>query len=258
MLTVGDATLSAWLAGFFWPLLRVGALFSVAPILGYKQPPVRLRLGLAVLIVLLIQPLIPPAPVVDVFSARAFTMLTQQLLIGLLMGFILQIAFAALSFGGQAIAFGMGLGFANMVDPQNGIQVPVISAFFTLLATLLFLLFNGHLILIEILARSFTSVPIGSSAIGPQHFMSVVKWGSEIFAAGLLMALPVIAALLLVNIGMGVITRAAPQMNIFAIGFPITILLGLALLWLTLPSIFDGFVLLLGRGFDLIQQLLGI
>jgi len=257
-LTVTDADLSTWLAGFFWPLVRVGALFSVAPVLGYKQPPARLRIGLAVLIVLLIQPSIPPPPVVDLFSASALMILIQQLLIGLLMGFLLSIAFGALTFAGQAIAFGMGLGFANMVDPQNGIQVPVISAFFTLLATLAFLIFDGHLILIELIARSFHSLPVGENGLGAHTFMAVVQWGKEIFAGGLLMALPVIAALLLVNIGMGVITRAAPQMNLFAIGFPITILLGLALLWVTLPNLLDGFLLLVDRGFDLLRQLFSL
>ncbi len=258
MLSVTDIELSRWLAGFFWPLIRVGALFSVAPVLGYKQAPARLRIGLAVLIVLLVQPLIPAPPVVDVFSPGAFLILLQQLLIGLLMGVVLNVAFAALAFGGQAIAFGMGLGFANMVDPQNGIQVPVISAFFTLLATLMFLLFDGHLVLIELIVQSFQAMPVGDSLLAPARFHAVVVWGSQIFAAGLLMALPVIAALLLTNIGMGVITRAAPQMNIFAIGFPITILLGLALLWVTLPEVMDGFILLVDRGFDLIRQLLGI
>jgi flagellar biosynthetic protein FliR len=174
------------------------------------------------------------------------------------MGFILQMVFAALIFGGQVIAYSMGLGFASMVDPQNGVQVPVISQFYLILATLLFLILNGHLVLIETLAQSFHTFPVAMTGLSQNGLSEIVGWASRMFTAGLLMALPVVAALLLVNLGMGVIGRAAPQLNIFAVGFPMSILIGFMLIWITLPDVMGNFSELLDEGLSFTQQLLRI
>ncbi len=236
-----DAQLQQWLADFFWPLVRVGAALMAAPVFSVRQVPVRYRVALAVLITLLIQPMIPPSPVVDVFGASGFLIALQQIGIGAMMGFVVQLAFNALIFGGQVMAYSMGLGFANMMDPINGVQVPVVSQYWLILAMLAFLLGNGHLLLLGSVAQSFQILPVAVDGLGRAGLWGVVAWSSRLFAAGLLMALPVIIALLLINIGMGVVSRAAPQLNIFAIGFPITLLMGFILIWVTLPQVMSGF-----------------
>ena len=236
-----DAQLQQWLADFFWPFVRVGAALMAAPIFSVRQVPMRWRVLLAVLITVLIQPLIPPSPVVGPWGADGVMIALQQIGIGAMMGFVVQLAFNALIFGGQVMAYSMGLGFANMMDPINGVQVPVVSQYWLILAMLAFLLGNGHLLLLGSVAQSFHILPVAVDGLSRAGLWGVVAWSSRLFAAGLLMALPVIIALLLINIGMGVVSRAAPQLNIFAIGFPITLLMGFILIWVTLPQVMSGF-----------------
>lgn len=185
-------------------------------------------------------------------------MVAQQVLIGVAMGFILQLVMAAVVFGGQVIAYSMGLGFAAMMDPQNGVQVPVVSQFYLILATLLFLMFDGHLILIDILAQSFHTFPVATSGLSQSSLQEIIGWGSRMFSDGLLMGLPIVAALLMVNLGMGIVTRAAPQLNIFAVGFPMAIMIGFVLIWITLPDVMGNFQELLADGFLLIERIVGI
>jgi len=255
-MTFSEAQLNLWLAGFVWPLLRIGAMVVSAPIFSSRQTPVLFRIGLVLVLTWITMPLLPAPPVIDVFSPAAFLMVTQQVLIGVAMGFVLQMVFAALVFGGQVIAYSMGLGFASMMDPQNGVQVPVVSQFYLILATLLFLTLDGHLVLIDLLVQSFRTFPVAVDGLGRNGLMDIVSWGSYMFTGGLLMALPVMAALLLVNLGMGVVTRAAPQLNIFAVGFPITMLFGFVLIWVTLPNVMENFELLLESALELIRRLL--
>lgn len=237
MMVFSEAQLNQWMADLLWPFMRVAALFTAAPVFSLRQFPVRARVLLAVLITWLIQPLVPPAPVPQTFGPEAFLISLQQVGIGLAMGLLLQMVFQALIFGGQVMAYSMGLGFASMVDPQNGVQVPVVSQFYLLLATLAFVIGNGHLVLLGVLADSFKVMPVGMDGLDRAGLWNIVAWGSELFAAGVVMALPVIVALLLVNIGMGVVGRAAPQLNIFAVGFPVTLLMGLVLMWVTVPQV---------------------
>jgi len=241
MLAFSEAQMAQWMADLLYPFMRVAALFSAAPVFSLRQFPMRARLALAVLITWLMQPLIPSALVVDVFGPESFLIALQQIAIGLAMGFLIQMVFQALIFGGQAIAFSMGLGFAFMMDPQNGVQVPVVSQFYLLLATLAFVAGNGHLVLLGVMADSFQVMPVGMEGIDRAGIYNIVAWASELFAAGVVMSLPVVVALLLINIGMGVVGRAAPQLNIFSVGFPITLLMGLVLMWLTVPQVLVSF-----------------
>ena len=135
----------------------------------------------------------------------------------------------------------MGLGFANMMEPANGVQVPVIAQFWLILAMLAFLLTNGHLVLISALVDSFAVLPIAVDGLTRAGIWELLSWASRMFAAGLLMALPVIISLLLINVTMGIVTRAAPQLNIFAVGFPVTMLMGFILIWVTLPQVMTSF-----------------
>jgi len=240
-LSFTEAQLAQWLADFFWPLVRIAAMMMASPIFNIRQIPVRFRMLLAVLITVLVQPVLPASPVVAVFSSEAALILLQQIGIGVALGFLMQMAFNALILGGQVMAFSMGLGFANMMDPANGVQVPVVSQFWLILAMLAFLLMNGHLVLISAIVDTFTVLPIAVDGFGRAGIWELLSWASRMFAAGLLVALPVIIALLLVNIGMGVVSRAAPQLNIFAIGFPITLMMGFLLIWITLPQVMTNF-----------------
>ena len=241
MLTLTDTQLSQWLADFLWPFLRIGGLIMSAPVLNIRQIPARFKVLMAVMITWVLAPTLPPSPVVSTFGAEALVIALQQVGIGVAKGFILQLAFGALIFGGQIMAYSMGLGFAHMMDPQNGVQVPVVAQYWLILAMLSFLMSNGHLVLLSALAASFDTLPIAVDGLTRSGLWAVVEWGSRMFAAGVAMALPVLMALLLVNIGMGVITRAAPQLNIFAVGFPITLTMGFVLMWVTLPQIMAGF-----------------
>jgi flagellar biosynthetic protein FliR len=247
---INEAQFNTWLAAYLWPMVRISALLLAMPLFSSRQIPARFRLFLMILITLLVAPTLPPQPQVDVLSHAGFIILLQQVLIGVLMGFILQMVFGALVFGGQVIAYSMGLGFASMVDPANGVQVPVVAQFYLILATLLFLIFNGHLLAIELIVDSFKTMPVAVDGIARNGLLDVVAWGSRLFTGGLLIALPIVGAMLMANMGMGVVMRAAPQLNIFSIGFPITMLLGFALIWVTLPNVFNVFNELLDEAFQ--------
>jgi len=248
--------LSAWVTALMWPLLRVAGLFMTAPVLSAPSLPVRIRVLLAVLIAWLLVPVLPAMPAVDPISGEALLIGVEQLLIGLAMGFILQLVFAVFVVGGQSIAMAMGLGFASAVDPQNGVQVPVVSQAFLIMVTLLFLALNGHLVLIQLLADSFRLLPVGAPLPDAAQPWKIALWGGYMFAGGLLVALPAVTGLLLVNIAFGVAARAAPQLNIFAVGFPVMILAGFLLILMVLPGLGDRFGGMMLDAFDLIRRLL--
>ncbi|MES9830304.1 MAG: flagellar biosynthetic protein FliR [Candidatus Thiodiazotropha sp.] len=253
-----EAQFNTWLAAYLWPMVRISAMLVAIPLFSSRQIPARFRLFMMILITLLIAPTLPPQPQADVLSHTGFIILLQQILIGVMMGFVLQMVFGALVFGGQVIAYSMGLGFASMVDPANGVQVPVVAQFYLILATLLFLIFNGHLLSIELIADSFDTMPVAMDGLSRNRLLEVVAWGSRLFTGGLLIALPIVGAMLMVNMGMGVVMRAAPQLNIFSIGFPITMLLGFALIWVTLPNVFSVFNELLDEAFQYLMSTLRV
>ena len=248
------AELISFMSTLLWPFMRISAMFAAAPIFSARSVPVRIRVLLAFFIAFILMPVIPEPPVVDLISGEALIISISQVLIGFAMGFILQMVFAAFVIGGQSIATAMGLGFASMIDPQNGVQVPVISQAFLIMVTLIFLALNGHLIFIEVLANSFHNMPVGPFSPSKDALWQLVIWGGDMFAGGMLVALPAVAALLLVNLAFGVTSRAAPQLNIFAVGFPIMIMVGLAFLILTLPTITSHLSKLLSLALDLIQN----
>ncbi len=252
-----SAEITAIIGAWLWPLFRIGAMVMAAPVFGARSVPMRAKLVITVALTLVIAPLLPPVPAIDVFSPLSFMIIVQQVLIGVVMGFAVQLAFSAVITGGQIVAMQMGLGFSLMVDPQNGTQAPVLSQFYVLFAILLYLAFNGHLVLIQVLLDSFTLIPIGPDGLQIGEFRRLANWGGQVFAGGLGIALPAIASLLVVNIAFGVMTRAAPQLNIFAIGFPITMILGFTLILITLPGVMPRIGTLFNGVYDLLRQLLG-
>lgn len=240
---------------YYWPFLRLSALFLASPVFSAAALPVRVRVLLALLVTAVVAPSLPTPPDIDIVSGEGLLVAAQQIVIGLAMGFILQMVFAAAVVAGQSIAMAMGLGFAMSVDPQNGVQVPVLSQFYVILATLLFLSMNGHLVLIEMLVNSFTLLPVGLATLSDEFALNIVLWASQMFLGALVVALPALTALLLINLAFGVITRAAPQLNIFAVGFPVTILAGFAFVFLSMPSSFALFVSIMESGLEQAVQL---
>jgi len=247
----------ALIGAYLLPLFRVAAMVSASPVFGTRSVPMKVKIITSFAITSVLVPILP-APEIDVFNPLSILIIGQQILIGLIIGFTVQLVFSAVITGGQIVAMQMGLGFSLMVDPQNGSQSPVLSQFYIVMVMLVYLAVNGHLVLIEVLAESFKTMPISAQGLVADDFMQVVRWGTNIFAGGLAIALPAIASLLVVNIAFGVMTRSAPQLNIFAIGFPITMLLGFALVMVTLPNIAPKSISLFSEVYHLIQNILGI
>lgn len=229
--------ISQWISSFMWPFVRFGAMFLVAPIFGARTVPVRIRVVLAVALAVLVQPRVGQVPVAEFLGPGWVLLMVQQVLIGVLMGVILQVAFSAVVIAGQTIATSMGLGFASAVDPQNGVQVTMVGQFYTIIATLMFLALNGHLALIEILALSFEMAPLSLSAYSVDGLWQMVLWSGQMFAGAVLVSLPVVVGVLMVNLAFGIVTRAAPQLNIFAVGFPVTMLVGFVLMLVSMPTL---------------------
>lgn len=257
MIITEQQLLSA-LASFIWPFFRISAMFISMPIFSVKALPAKIRLLASLLITFVVVPVLPEIPQVDIFSNQGFLITVHQLVIGLSTGFVLQMVFSIMLVGGQSIAYSMGLGFSSMVDPATGIQVPVIAQVFVISSSLMFLAVNGHLLLIEMLISSFTTLPIATVGFSISDIWSIISWSSQMFVGGLLLAMPVVAALLFVNISFGVAARAAPQLQIFGVGFPITIMLGMVLVWVTLANTLEVFSSVLTDGFSLISQLLRV
>lgn len=231
MIEFSTGEISSWLAGLLWPFFRIGGFFIAAPVIGTQLVPGRIRIILALLMTALIAPQLPVSSTIDPLSLSAFVITIEQLLIGIAMGFFLQILLQLFVLAGQMIAMQMGLGFASMVDPTNGVSVTVVSQFHLMLVTLLFLAMNGHLVMIDVLAQSFTALPVAGGFLSNNALWSLITAGGWMFASALLMALPAVTALLIINAALGVVTRAAPQLNIFAVGFPFMLLIGLCIIW---------------------------
>lgn len=235
MITVTSAQLDAWLAAFIFPLARILALLATAPVFNNAAQPVRIRLMTGVVIAMALTPALPPMPAIPAGSWIGLAILAQQILIGILLGATLRIAFAAIDVAGELIGLQMSLSFAVLYDPQNGGQTPVLSEFIGLFATLLFLAMNGHLLTLSVLAESFRLLPVSATPIAAAGFGGFMVWSSTLFATGVLLALPLIAALLIANLAMGVLARVAPQLNIFAVGFPVTLMSGFTVLMFSIP-----------------------
>lgn len=235
MLSFTDAQLNTWLVAFVWPLVRILGLVMVAPVFGHRSVPAQVKIGLGVFIALIVSPTLPPPPDVALGSWQGLFILVQQFLIGLAIGFTMRVVFASVELAGEIIGLQMGLGFASFFDPQSAGQTLVLSRFFNLLAMLVFLAVNAHLLVLGLLAESFTTLPISAAPLAAEGFRGVAAFGSTIFVVGLQVALPLIAVLLMTNLALGILTRSAPQLNIFAIGFPITLGVGLIVLDFSMP-----------------------
>ncbi len=239
-----------WITPLIWPFLRTLALFSAMPIMSGRNVPLRLRIGLAGFIALAAQGSLPNtelAAPVALDSAPALLLVVQQVVIGLSLGFAVRLVFAAVEFAGELIGLQMGLNFAGFFNPMSASTATATSQFFGTMVAWLFVVINGHLLVIAALVQSFTAFPVGPEPFAFLQQMQPQRWGSEIFATGLWIALPLVTMLLFVNFVLGTISRVAPQINIFAIGFPVTLGVGLLGLVLTLPLMQQPFTMALER-----------
>jgi flagellar biosynthetic protein FliR len=254
MITLTSAELNTWIASLLWPLTRILGLISVAPLFGNVSVPARAKIGLGVMLAMIIAPTVPALPATDPMSLPGLLILLQQFVIGIAMGFAMRIIFAAVEMAGEISSMTMGLGFAVFYDPQTRGRSSSISQFFSLVMIMIYLASNLHLVLLSTLAQSFEALPISDAPLAADGFRQLAVWGGRIFSAGLQLSLPVVAALLLVNLALGVLTRAAPQLNLFGIGFPITIGVGFIMIALSLPYLATPLVGMLHEGIDAIAQ----
>jgi flagellar biosynthesis protein FliR len=247
MISVSEAQLMGWISPLLWPFLRALALFTALPVLGGRTVPTRVRIALAFFIALAAQGVLPPMPSAALDTPLAVLLVLQQVIIGMSLGFAVRVLFAAIELAGELIGLQMGLNFAGYFDPITAGQGTATARFYGTTVSWLFIVVNGHLLVIAALADSFTSFPVGPE---PFDFLRKAQphlWAAEIFRTGFWIALPLVAMLIFVNLVLGLIARVAPQINIFSIGFPITLSVGLAGIFLTLPMMQAPFLMAMDK-----------
>lgn len=255
MINIDSSQLVFWISQLFWPLARVLALIMTAPLLSEKAISKKVKIGLGVMITYALVPSLPPTNV-TLFSVGGFWLLIQQILIGIAIGFTMQFAFAAVRTAGEVIGLQMGLSFATFFDPASRLNMPVLARFLDMLAMLLFLSFNGHLWLISMVADSFHTLPIGGDPVNGNAFLALTKAASLIFLNGLRLALPLITLLLILNLALGLLNRVSPQLSVFAIGFPVTLSIGIIFISLMMPLLAPFCEHLFSEVFDLLASVL--
>jgi len=234
---ITDAHISTWISAGWLPFVRISAALMAAPLFSHRAIPRQLRLGVALVLAALLMPWQPTLQGINPLSVQGILLTANELLLGICLGFMLQLVFEAVLFAGQFIATGMGLGFASVIDQQQGISVAVVGQFYMLVTMLLFLAMNGHLAFIQLIADSFAVWPVGAAVVQPDTFAVLFNAIGGMLRNALGIALPAVVALLVVQIAMGVMSRAAPTLNLFAVGFPVTLILGLIVLERTLPAL---------------------
>jgi flagellar biosynthetic protein FliR len=250
MITLTSIEMNAWIAGLLWPLTRILGLITAAPLFGNASVPVPVKIALGVLLASIIAPAIPALPAADPLSMAGLLILVQEMLIGVAMGFSIRLVFAAIEMAGEICSLTMGLGFASFFDPLTKGRSSAVSQFLALIATMAFLAANAHLVLLEALAESFITMPISATPMSSSAEWELAKWGGLIFSAGLHLSLPIVAALLITQVALGILTRAAPQLNIFGIGFPITLGVGMLVIVMVLPYLGNPFQVLFNQGIE--------
>uniref|UniRef100_Q31HN5 Flagellar biosynthetic protein FliR n=1 Tax=Hydrogenovibrio crunogenus (strain DSM 25203 / XCL-2) TaxID=317025 RepID=Q31HN5_HYDCU len=240
---------------YFWPFIRISGMLLMVPILSGSYVPMNVRLLLAVFITFAVAPSLALPPPVDPFTWHGILLIVQQLGIGVAIGLIFALIFQAFVIAGHLASMSMGLAMASMVDPATGVNTPIIGRYFTIIATLLFLLMNGHVLVFKAVLQSFETLPIGLHFFTQDSLKLIYGFGSQMFESGVTIALPLVTALLLVNIAFGVVARAAPALNIFAVGFPVTLLVGLIMLVFITPLLYPNLQILMKATVELLAQL---
>lgn len=244
-----------------WTLLfamvRVSAAFLTAPIFSAASFPLPTRIGVTGAIGILVLGTTEITPPAEIFAFSTFAAIAGEALIGLAMGFILQVAFSAPMVAAEAISMSMGLGFANAVDPSSGTSTPALGQFLSVLLTLLFLAVDGHLVLVDLIVRSYQTMPPGAW-LAPERLLSIALFGGYTFMAGLLLALPVGFLLLCLNVVMGMLSRTAPALNLLAVGLPASLAIGVVALLLALPAMGEFLLVIIRTGLERIPEMVGV
>jgi flagellar biosynthetic protein FliR len=251
MITFSEAQLVAWVSPILWPFLRVLALFTAMPILSIRAVPMRARVALAFLIAVAAQPTLTGQTVIGIDSPHALSAVVQQVGIGLCMGFAVRMVFATVELAGELVGLQMGLNFAAFFDPAANAQVSAVSRFLGYVAMLLFVVINGHLMVLMAVIRSFEVFPVDGNFLDTLARLRLHELGRDLFASALWIALPMIGLLLFVNLTLGIVSRVAPQMNVFAVGFPVTLAMGLIGITATLPMLDQPLLALMERNIAL-------
>ena len=254
MISISEAQLVQWLSPILWPFLRVLAVFTAAPIFSSRAFPLRTRIGLAFLIAYAAQDSLPNQAVVSIDGPQALGAVVQQVGIGLAIGFTVRLVFAAFELAGQVVGFQMGLGFAAFFEPSTSAQSSAMGRFYANMAALLFIVLNGHLLVLMAVVHSFTAFPVDQNFLQALVAMKLQDLGANLFASAFWIALPVVAMLMFANLALGIISRVAPQMNIYAIGFPVTLAVGLIAVAATLPMLEQPFAALLQQMIDIFAR----
>ena len=251
MISLTEAQLMAWFTPILWPFLRVLAVFTAAPIFSSRAFPVRARIALAFLIAFAAQPSLPNQPLINLNGPEAWGAVMQQVGIGLAIGFVVRLVFAAFELAGEIVGFQMGLNFASFFDPTFNTQSSAAARFFGYMASLLFIVVNGHLMVLMAVIRSFEMFPVNQNFLEALSLMKLYSLGGELFASGFWIALPIMGMLMFANLALGIVSRVAPQMNIYAVGFPITLAVGLIGMTATLPMLDRPFMMLMERAINI-------
>lgn len=251
MITFSEVQLTAWLSPLIWPFLRTLALFTAAPVFSSKAVPVRVRIALAFFVALAAQPSLQGQPMVSINDPGAFGAVLQQVGVGLAIGFAIRVVFAAVELAGEVVGFQMGLGFASFFDPSMGGQSSAVARFLGQMAMFMFVVMGGHVMVLMTVISSFTAFPVDQNFLDALRQMKIHDLGTDLFASGLWMALPMVGMLMFANLALGIVSRVAPQMNIYAIGFPVTLTVGLVGMAATLPMLDQPFLALMARAIDI-------
>jgi len=253
---IAIAPLIETLAIYIWPFVRIGAFLMVMPLVGGSFVPMKVRLLLTVVLTAAIAPVVPHTAMPDVLSAAGLVTMTQEVAIGVSMGFLVQLVFDAVALGGQVIGMSMGLGFAVFLDKVRGVSVPVLGQLFLMLSMLVFLALDGHLAMIKLLVESFRAWPMAQSGLTVPILSELLVWTSQLFVFAMKIALPAVTALLTVNLSFGVMSRAAPTLNLFAVGFPVAMLLGFTVIFLNMGVLVENISTFLNQSISALSHLL--
>ena len=248
--------INQYIADFILPFSRITALIMSMVAFGSKTIPAKIKLALGVTITIAVMGAIPPTKISNLMSLATALLIGEQVIIGIMLGFVTLLVINTFTLAGQIIAMQTGLGFASLVDPSSGMNVPAVGQFFLILSTLLFWALDGHLVFLQFILASFHTLPIEGGTLSSISYRELVNWGSWMFATALSLALAPITAMLLINFSFGIMTRAAPQLNIFAIGFPITMTAGLIIMWLTMGNFLNHFEIQWQRAIELSCKLI--
>ena len=257
MLHFTSFELNNFINGFMWPLTRILGLIATAPLYANVSIPRRVKIGLGILLAMIVAPMVYVPTGLEPTSLEGMLILMQQLLIGIGMGFSMRVIFSAVELGGEVASMTMGLGFATFFNPQSQGRSNAVSQLLSLLTLMVYLAANVHLAMLSTLVESFSTLPITVGPLQGNIAEQVVHWAGRVFSAGLQLSLPIVAALLVTNMALGILTRAAPQLNLFGIGFPITLAVGFSMIALTLPYLATPLVTLFQEAIQTIRQLTG-